>query len=113
MRGTRTVEVPEEFVDDPFRELISRLRASPTQAPTPTPVFADLLCILSAGYGSLGAGRLGVSVQLQNLASNYLNAREMQVLDAVFLAQIDAASHTERIINCVPVLLRLMNLYVK
>jgi hypothetical protein len=111
--GTRTVEVPEEFVDDPFRELISRLRASPTQAPTPTPVFADLLCILSAGYGSLGAGRLGVSVQLQNLASNYLNAREMQVLDAVFLAQIDAASHTERIINCVPVLLRLMNLYVK
>ena len=102
-----TVEIPSKYNDDPFGELIKRLNVQDT----PVPVFGNLLNIISSGYGALGEGRIGVSVPMFELAANYLDVTKLEVLDAVFLAQIDAPSHTERIVACVPAMLKLMDLY--
>ena len=109
-----TVETPEQFQDNTFEELIKRVKATHgDKIATPDPVFANLLNILSAGYGALGVGRVGVSIHMHQLASNYLDETNLQVVDAVFLAQIDAPSHTERIVACIPAVLQLMDLHSK
>jgi hypothetical protein len=107
-----TVETPEQFRDNPFEELIKRVKATHgDKIATPDPAFSNLLNILSAGYGALGDGRVGVSIPMHQLASNYLDETNLQVVDAIFLAQIDAPSHTKRIVACIPALLQLMDLH--